>query len=164
MSDDDVGLKFDQEYLDAFDNAQDEAEARIAAYKEIFRLAREKVKAAGGMKTQQQAMEEIQQESRETYVKMIDMLAHEEPFWAEYRDKLMSFDELKKHMLRYDQAIAYDIKEARMKYTNTSNYRSAKELISDEAFERVFKQDNHPHNPEVFDKLVAQLKSKGLLY
>lgn len=87
MSDDDVGLKFDQEYLDAFDNAQDEAEARIAAYKEIFRLAREKVKAAGGMKTQQQAMEEIQQESRETYVKMIDMLAHEEPFWAEYRDK-----------------------------------------------------------------------------
>jgi hypothetical protein len=153
-----------EEYLDEFDNAQTEAEARAATLKEMYRLAREKIKAAGGMKTQERAMEEIRQEAREKYVKAIDMLAEFEPFWANYRDKPMSFDELRKHMLRYDQAIAFEIKEARMKYTRTSNYRSAKELISDEMFERLFKEEHQPKDPEVFDKLVADLKKKGLLY
>jgi flagellar biosynthesis/type III secretory pathway protein FliH len=66
-------------YHDAIYNAETEAEARAIALNELYKRTRKKVKAAGGMKTHQQAMEEILQEAKEEYSKVVEELAAFDP-------------------------------------------------------------------------------------
>jgi hypothetical protein len=148
------------------DNDDDE---KVKALALLHARARQKIREHGGLLTTNQAIEMIRKEDREKYVKAIDELAEFEPFWAQYRDKPMPDDEMQKHLRRYDEAIAFEIKQARMQYVGRgdlglSYYRSAKDLISDEMFERMFKEEHYPNNPQEFDELVADLKKKGLLY
>ena len=83
-------------YHDAIYNAETEAEARAIALNELYRRIREKVKAAGGMKTHQQAMEEILQEAKEDYSKAVEELAAFDPLiWEKFKHRLHTFEELK---------------------------------------------------------------------
>jgi deoxyribose-phosphate aldolase len=46
---------------------------------ELYLRAEEKIKAAGGMKTTEQAMKELKEEARVDYSKTVQKLAEEEP-------------------------------------------------------------------------------------
>jgi hypothetical protein len=127
---------------------------------ELYIRAEERVKAAGGMKTTEQAIKELKEEARDEYPKIVQKLAEEE----EEPDIGLApptNEELRPHVKSVDRALAAHIKRARKLYCSGS----ANKMIDDAQFYEMFRLANHsPDEPkEEFYSMVEDLKRKKLL-
>ena len=125
---------------------------------ELYIRAEEKIKAAGGMKTTQQAMKELKEEARGEYPKTVQKLAEEEPDIGLVPP---TNEEMRPHVRRVDRALAAHIKRARKLYCSGG----ANKMIDDAQFYEMFRLANHlPDEPkEEFYSMVEDLKRKKLL-
>lgn len=125
---------------------------------ELYIRAEEKIKAAGGMKTTEQAMKELKEEAREEYPKTVQKLAEEEPDIGLVPP---TNEEMRPHVRRVDRALAAHIKRARKLYCSGG----ANKMIDDAQFYEMFRLANHlPDEPkEEFYSMVEDLKRKKLL-
>lgn len=125
---------------------------------ELYIRAEEKIKAAGGMKTTEQAMKELKDEAREEYPKTVQKLAEEEPDIGLVPP---TNEELRPHVRRVDRALAAHIKRVRKLYCSGG----ANKMIDDAQFYEMFRLANHsPDEPkEEFYSMVEDLKRKKLL-
>lgn len=125
---------------------------------ELYIRAEEKIKAAGGMKTTEQAMKELKEEARGEYPKTVQKLAEEEPDIGLVPP---TNKEMRHHVRRVDRALAAHIKRARKLYRSGG----ANKMIDDAQFYEMFRLANHsPDEPkEEFYSMVEDLKRKKLL-
>ena len=126
---------------------------------ELYIRAEEKIKTAVGMKTREQAMNELkEEEDRGESPKTVQKLAEEEPNIG-----LVSptNEEMRHHIRRVDRALAAHIKRARRIYCSGG----ANKVIDDAQFYERFRLANHsPDEPkEEFYSMVEDLKRKKLL-
>ena len=144
------------------------ADSEIEVEKIPLRLyirAEERVKAASGMKTIEQAINELREEAREEYPKTVQKVAEEEegPHTEPERSSLVppTKEEERPHVRRVDRALAAHIKRARKLYRSGG----ANKMIDDAQFYEMFRLANHsPDEPkEEFYSMVEDLKRKKLL-
>ena len=138
--------------------ADSEIEVEKIPLTELYVRAEEKIKAAGGMKTIEQAMKELKEEAREAYSKTVQKLAEEEPGIGLVP---LTNEEMRPHVRRVDRALAAHIKRARKLYCSVD----ANKMIDDTQFYEMFRLANHsPDEPkEEFYSMVEDLKRKKLL-
>jgi hypothetical protein len=125
---------------------------------ELYIRAEEKIKAAGGMKTTEQAMKELKEEAQGEYPKTVQKLAEEEPDISLVPS---TNEEMRHQVRRVDRALAAHIKRARKLYCSGG----ANKMIDDAQFYEMFRLANHsPDEPkEEFYSMVEDLKRKKLL-
>jgi hypothetical protein len=125
---------------------------------ELYIRAEEKVKAAGGMKTTEQAIKELKEEAQVEYPKTVQKPAEEEP---DIGLAAPTNEEMRPHVRRVDRALAAHIKRARKLYCSGG----ANKRIDDAQFYEMFRLANHsPDEPkEEFYSMVEDLKRKKLL-
>jgi hypothetical protein len=125
---------------------------------ELYIRAEEKIKAAGGMKTTEQAMRELKEEARGAYPKTVQKLAEEEPDIGLVPP---TNEEMRPHVRRVDRALAAHIKRARKLYCSGG----ANKMIDDAQFYEMFRLANHLSDEpkEEFYSMVEDLKRKKLL-
>jgi hypothetical protein len=125
---------------------------------ELYIRAEEKIKAAGGMKTTEQAMKELKEEARGAYPKTVQKLAEEEPDIGLVPP---TYEEMRPHVRRVDRALAAHIKRARKLYCSGG----ANKMIDDAQFYEMFRLANHLSDEpkEEFYSMVEDLKRKKLL-
>jgi hypothetical protein len=125
---------------------------------ELYIRAEEKVKAAGGMKTTEQAIKELKEEAQVKYLKTVQKPAEEEP---DIGLAAPTNEEMRPHVRRVDRALAAHIKRARKLYCSGG----ANKRIDDAQFYEMFRLANHsPDEPkEEFYSMVEDLKRKKLL-
>jgi hypothetical protein len=125
---------------------------------ELYIRAEEKIKAAGGMKTTEQAMKELKEEARGAYPKTVQKLAEEEPDISLVPP---TNEEMRPHVRRVDRALAAHIKRARKLYCSGG----ANKMIDDAQFYEMFRLANHLSDEpkEEFYSMVEDLKRKKLL-
>ena len=125
---------------------------------ELYIRAEEKIKAAGGMKTTEQAMKELKEEARGAYPKIVQKLAEEEPDIGLVPP---TNEEMRPHVRRVDRALAAHIKRARKLYCSGG----ANKMIDDAQFYEMFRLANHLSDEpkEEFYSMVEDLKRKKLL-
>jgi hypothetical protein len=125
---------------------------------ELYIRAEEKIKAAGGMKTTEQAMKELKEEARGAYPKTVQKLAEEEPDIGLVPP---TNEEMRPHVRRVDRALAAHIKRARKLYCSGG----ANKMIDDAQFYEMFRLANHLSDEpkEEFYSMVEDLKRKKLL-
>ena len=125
---------------------------------EVYIRAEEKIKAAGGMKTTEQAMKELKEEARGAYPKTVQKLAEEEPDIGLVPP---TNEEMRPHVRRVDRALAAHIKRARKLYCSGG----ANKMIDDAQFYEMFRLANHLSDEpkEEFYSMVEDLKRKKLL-
>ena len=125
---------------------------------ELYIRAEEKIKAAGGMKTTEQAMKELKEEARGAYPKTVQKLAEEEPDIGLVPP---TNEEMRPHVRRVDRALAAHIKRARKLYCSGG----ANKMIDDVQFYEMFRLANHLSDEpkEEFYSMVEDLKRKKLL-
>jgi hypothetical protein len=125
---------------------------------ELYIRAEEKIKAAGGMKTTEQAMKELKEEARGEYPKTVQKLAEEEPNIGLVPP---TNEEMRPHVRRVDRALAAHIKRARKLYCSGG----ANKMIDDAQFYEMFRLANHLSDEpkEEFYSMVEDLKRKKLL-
>lgn len=125
---------------------------------ELYIRAEEKIKAAGGMKTTEQAMKEVKEEALWEYPKTVQKLAEEEPDIGLVPP---TNEEMGHHVRRVDRALAAHIKRARKLYCSGG----ANKTIDEAQFYEMFRLANHsPEEPkEEFYSMVEDLKRKKLL-
>ena len=125
---------------------------------ELYIRAEEKIKAAGGMKTTEQAMKELKEEARGAYPKTVQKLAEEEPNIGLVPP---TNEEMRPHVRRVDRALAAHIKRARKLYCSGG----ANKMIDDAQFYEMFRLANHLSDEpkEEFYSMVEDLKRKKLL-
>lgn len=125
---------------------------------ELYIRAEEKIKAAGGMKTTEQAMTGLKEEARGAYPKTVQKLAEEEPDIGLVPP---TNEEMRPHVRRVDRALAAHIKRARKLYCSGG----ANKMIDDAQFYEMFRLANHLSDEpkEEFYSMVEDLKRKKLL-
>jgi hypothetical protein len=125
---------------------------------ELYIRAEEKIKAAGGMKTTEQAMKELKEEAQGAYPKTVQKLAEEEPDIGLVPP---TNEEMRPHVRRVDRALAAHIKRARKLYCSGG----ANKMIDDAQFYEMFRLANHLSDEpkEEFYSMVEDLKRKKLL-
>jgi len=125
---------------------------------ELYIRAEERIKAAGGMKTTEQAMKELKEEARGAYPKTVQKLAEEEPDIGLVPP---TNEEMRPHVRRVDRALAAHIKRARKLYCSGG----ANKMIDDAQFYEMFRLANHLSDEpkEEFYSMVEDLKRKKLL-
>jgi hypothetical protein len=125
---------------------------------ELYIRAEEKVKAAGGMKTTEQAIKELKEEAQVKYLKTVQKPAEEE---LDIGLAAPTNEEMRPHVRRVDRALAAHIKRARKLYCSGG----ANKRIDDAQFYEMFRLANHsPDEPkEEFYSMVEDLKRKKLL-
>jgi hypothetical protein len=125
---------------------------------ELYIRAEEKIKAAGGMKTTEQAMKELKEEARGAYPKTVQKLAEEEPDIGLVPP---TNEEMRPQVRRVDRALAAHIKRARKLYCSGG----ANKMIDDAQFYEMFRLANHLSDEpkEEFYSMVEDLKRKKLL-
>ena len=125
---------------------------------ELYIRAEEKIKAADGMKTTEQAMKELKEEARGAYPKTVQKLAEEEPDIGLVPP---TNEEMRPHVRRVDRALAAHIKRARKLYCSGG----ANKMIDDAQFYEMFRLANHLSDEpkEEFYSMVEDLKRKKLL-
>jgi hypothetical protein len=135
-----------------------EIEVEKISLTELYIRAEEKIKAAGEMKTTEQAMKELKEEARGNYPKTVQKLAEEEPDIGLVPP---TNEEMRHHVRRVDRALAAHIKRARKLYCSGG----ANKMIDDAQFYEMFRLANHsPDEPkEEFYSMVEDLKRKKLL-
>ncbi len=138
--------------------ADSEIEVEKIPLTELYVRAEEKIKAAGGMKTIEQAMKELKEEAGEMYCKTVQKPAEEEP---DIGLLPLTNEEMRPHVRRVDRALAAHIKRARKLYCSVD----ANKMIDDTQFYEMFRLANHsPDEPkEEFYSMVEDLKRKKLL-
>ncbi len=125
---------------------------------ELYKRAEEKVKAASGMKTTEQAMKELKEEAQGEYPKAGQKLAEGKPDI----DLAPPTNEKMRHPVRrVDRALAAHIKRTKKLYCSGG----ANKMIDDAQFYEMFRLANHsPDEPkEEFYSMVEDLKRKKLL-
>ena len=125
---------------------------------ELYIRAEEKIKAAGGMKTTEQAMKELKEEARGAYPKTVQKLAEGEPDIGKVPP---TNEEMRPHVRRGYRALASHIKRARKLYCSGG----ANKMIDDAQFYEMFRLANHLSDEpkEEFYSMVEDLKRKKLL-
>jgi hypothetical protein len=126
---------------------------------ELYRRAQERVRAAGGMKTIEQAIKELKEEGLEEYSRTVQKPAEEK---KPDIDLPPPTNEKLEHRVRgVDRALAAHIKRARKLYCSGR----ANKMIDDAQFYEMFRLANHsPDEPkEEFYSMVEDLKRKKLL-
>lgn len=125
---------------------------------ELYIEAEEKIKAAGGMKTTEQAIKEQKEKALGEYPKTVQKPAEEE---FDIRLAPPTNEEMRPHIRRVDRALAAHIKRARKLYCSGG----ANKMIDDAQFYEMFRLTNHsPDEPkEEFYSMVEDLKRKKLL-
>jgi hypothetical protein len=145
---------------EAVNTASDsEIEVERIPLTELYIRAEEKIKAARGMKTTEQAMKELkEEEARGEYPKTVQKLAEEEPDISLVPP---TNEEMRPHVRRVDRALAAHIKRVRKLYCSGG----ANKMIDDAQFYEMFRLANHsPDEPkEEFYSMVEDLKRKKLL-
>ena len=127
---------------------------------ELYKIAVGKLKAAGGMKTIEQAIEELKEEARVEYPKTVQKKEEKE----EPRIDLVppTNEEMGPHVRGVDRALAAHIKRARrLYYSGGAN----KKKMDDAQFYEMFRLANHSLDEpkEEFYSMVEDLKRKKLL-
>jgi hypothetical protein len=125
---------------------------------ELYKRAQERVRAAGGMKTIEQAIKELKEEALEEYPRTVQKPAEEKPDIG----LAPPTNEKMRHRVRgVDRALAAHIKRARKLYCSGG----ANKMIDDAQFYEMFRLANHsPDEPkEEFYSMVEDLKRKKLL-
>ncbi len=123
-------------------------EERVKALSDLYARAREKIRAAGGMKTSKQAIKEIIHENRQNCRQALEeMIAAEE-------------DEGNRAVLHYwknlpPRQIVNEIDIAIASYLKRVQ-RTDPDFV-------LFKNEHHRKNPAEFDALLQDLKRKGLM-
>ena len=125
---------------------------------ELYIRAEEKIKAAGGMKTTEQAMKELKEEAQGEYPKIVQKLSEEE---AVIGLVPTTNEEMRHHVRSVDKALAAHIKRARKLYCSGG----ANKTIDDTQFYEMFRLANHSSDEpkEEFYSMVEDLKRKKLL-
>jgi hypothetical protein len=144
---------------EAVNTASDsEIEVERIPLTELYIRAEEKIKAASGMKTTEQAMKELKEEARGEYPKTVQKLAEDEPDIALVPP---TNEEMRPHVRRVDRALAAHIKRVRKLYCSGD----ANKMIDEAQFYEMFRLANHsPDEPkEEFYSMVEDLKRKKLL-
>jgi hypothetical protein len=138
--------------------ADSEIEVEKISLTELYIRAEEKINAASGMKTREQAMKELKEEIRGEYPKVVQKLAEEEPNIGLVPP---TNEEMRPLVRRVDRALAAHIKRARKLYCSGG----ANKMIDDAQFYEMFRLANHsPDEPkEEFYSMVEDLKRKKLL-
>jgi hypothetical protein len=144
--------------------ADSEIEVEKIPLTELYIRAKEKVKAAVGMKTTEQAMKEVkEEETRGEHYKAVQKLAEEEPDIGSEKCSLVppTNEEMRHPVRRVDRALAAHIKRARKLYCSGG----ANKMIDDAQFYEMFRQANHStdESKEEFYSMVEDLKRKKLL-
>ena len=126
---------------------------------ELYKIAVGKLKTAGGMKTIEQAIEEIKEEARVEYPKTVQKIAEKE----EPNIGLVppTNEETRPHVRGVDRALAAHIKRARKLYYSGG----ANKKMDDAQFYEMFRLANHSLDEpkEEFYSMVEDLKRKKLL-
>ena len=126
---------------------------------ELYKIAVGKLKAAGGMKTIEQAIEELKEEARVGYPKTGQKIAEKE----EPNIGLVppTNEERRPHVRGVDKALAAHIKRARKLYYSGG----ANKKMDDAQFYEMFRLANHSLDEpkEEFYSMVEDLKRKKLL-
>jgi hypothetical protein len=127
---------------------------------ELYKIAVGKLKAAGGMKTIEQAIEELKEEARVEYPKTVLKIEEKE----EPNSDLVppTNEETRPHVRGVDRALAAHIKRARkLYYSGGAN----KKKMDDAQFYEMFRLANHSLDEpkEEFYSMVEDLKRKKLL-
>ena len=127
---------------------------------ELYKIAVGKLNAAGGMKTIEQAIEELKEEARVEYPKTVQKIAEKE----EPNIGLVppTNEETRPHVRGVDRALAAHIKRARrLYYSGGAN----KKKMDDAQFYEMFRLANHSLDEpkEEFYSMVEDLKRKKLL-
>jgi hypothetical protein len=135
-----------------------EIEVEKISLTELYIRAKEKINAAGGMKTTEQAIKELKEEARGEYPKTVQKLAEEEPDIGLVPP---TKEEMRPHIRRVDRALAAHIKRARKLYCSGD----ANKMIDDAQFYEMFRLANHSLDEpkEEFYSMVEDLKRKKLL-
>ena len=125
---------------------------------ELYKIAVGKLKTASGMKTIEQAIEELKEEARVEYPKTIQKIAEkEEPNIG----LVPPTNEGTPHVRGVDRALAAHIKRARKLYYSGG----ANKNMDDAQFYEMFRLANHSLDEpkEEFYSMVEDLKRKKLL-
>ena len=126
---------------------------------ELYKIAVGRLKTASGMKTIEQAIEELKEEARVEYPKTIQNLAEKE----EPNIGLLppTNEGTRPHIRGVDRALAAHIKRARKLYYSGSANRK----MDDAQFYEMFRLANHSLDEpkEEFYSMVEDLKRKKLL-
>ena len=127
---------------------------------ELYKIAVGKLKATGGMKTIEQAIEELKEEARVEYPKTVQKIEEkEEP----NIDLVPQTSEKTRPQVRgVDRALAAHIKRARRLYYSSG---ANKKKMDDAQFYEMFRLANHSLDEpkEEFYSMVEDLKRKKLL-
>ena len=126
---------------------------------ELYKIAVGKLKTAGGMKTIEQAIEELKEEARVEYPKTVQKIAEkEEPNIGLVQP---TNEGTRPHIRGVDRALAAHIKRARKLYYSGG----ANKKMDDAQFYEVFRLANHSLDEpkEEFYSMVEDLKRKKLL-
>jgi hypothetical protein len=126
---------------------------------ELYKIAVGKLKTAGGMKTIEQAIEELKEEARVEYPKTVQKIAEKE----EPNIGLVppTHEETRPQVRGVDRALAAHIKRARKLYYSGG----ANKKMDDAQFYEMFRLANHSIDEpkEEFYSMVEDLKRKKLL-
>ena len=126
---------------------------------ELYKIAVGKLKTAGGMKSIEQAIEELKEEARVEYPKTVQKIAEKE----EPNIGLVppSNEGTRPHIRGVDRALAAHIKRARKLYYSGG----ANKKMDDAQFYEMFRLANHSLDEpkEEFYSMVEDLKRKKLL-
>jgi hypothetical protein len=126
---------------------------------EFYKSAVGKIKAAGGIKTIEQAIKELKEEARVEYLKTAQKTAeHKEPNIGLAPP---TNEEMRPHVRGVDRALAAHIKRARKLYYSGG----ANKKKDDAQFYEMFRLANHSLDEpkEEFYSMVEDLKRKRLL-
>jgi len=125
---------------------------------ELYKRGEERVKAADGMKTIEQAIKELKEEVLEDYSRPVQKLAEEKP---DIDLAPPANEKTRPHIRRVDRALAAHIKRARKLYRSGG----ANKMIDDAQFYEMFRLANHSLDEpeEEFYSMVEDLKRKKLL-
>ena len=126
---------------------------------ELYKIAIGKLKAAGGMKTIEQAIEELKEEARVEYPKTGQKIAEKEE--ANIGLVPPTNEDTRPHVRGVDRALAAHIKRARKLYYSGG----ANKNMDDAQFYETFRLANHSLDEpkEEFYSMVEDLKRKKLL-
>ena len=125
----------------------------------LYKSAVGKVKAAGGMKTIEQAIKELKEEARVEYPKPAQKIAEDEE--PNISIAPPTNEKMRLHVRGVDRALAAHIKRAKKLYYSGS----AKKKKDDAQFYEMFRLTNHSLDEpkEEFYSMVEDLKRKKLL-
>jgi hypothetical protein len=126
---------------------------------ELYKSAVGKVKAAGGMKTIEQAIKELKEEARVEYPKTVQKIAEEKVPNGGFAPP--TNEEIRPRVRGVDKALAAHIKRARKLYYSGG----ANKKKDDAQFYEMFRLANHSLDEpkEEFYSMVEDLKRKKLL-